>query len=80
MSQTDAKTYCADKMSRIGKGRLFEPLSLAISDMVAAKALEIFDGDVFSGTRIYLKLSDIVEHSKSPGDAISSQKMLGNCH
>merc|ERR1712062_358499 len=43
-------------MARYGKGRLFEPKSINMSDMAAAKAFEIFNGDFFR-----IGVNDIVQ-------------------
>ena len=47
MNYEDAKSNCANKMARYGKGRLFEPKSYNMSEIVSAKAHEIFKGGYF---------------------------------
>merc|ERR1711962_1207381 len=63
MNYEDAKSNCANKMARYGKGRLFEPKSHNMSEMVAAKANETF-GDLEISTRRHafrIGVNDIVQ-------------------
>ena len=56
MNYTEAKTNCANKMTSYGLGRLFEPKSYNMSEMVAAKAKDIL-------ARYYFRIgvNDIVQ-------------------
>ena len=56
MNYTKAKTNCEDKMSIYGIGRLFEPKSYNMSEMVAAKANEILKNEFFR-----IGVNDIVQ-------------------
>ena len=46
MNKANAKTNCADKMARFGKGQLYEPESVVMSERVAAKANELSENSI----------------------------------
>ena len=56
MSHESAKSNCENKMAGYGEGRLFEPKSHNMSEMAAAKALEIFKDGYF-----HIGVNDIVQ-------------------
>ena len=59
MNYTEAKNNCADKMTSYGIGRLFEPKSYNMSEIVAAKANDILTADTWSW--FWIGVNDIVQ-------------------